>query len=178
MKTKLTIIASVLLLSIFSIACGGESEISLEDYFQQVEAILIESDQEEAALETRFPGAFEEGPATADFFDAVVDLRREANARLADIDPPAEAKDAHDQLVSDTDLLLAAAEDFAERVRPAKTASELEQVFETETPAFEAAQNRMEHSCSSLQAIADRNGIEVDLGGEGRDCSASTASGE
>ncbi len=178
MKTKLTITASVLLLSMFSIACGGESEISLEDYFQQVEAILIESDQEEAALEGRFPGAFEEGPATADFFNAVVDVRREANARLADIDPPAEAKGAHEQLIFDTNHLLEVASNFADLVQAAQTTSDLEAIFEAETPALDAAQTRMEDACGALQAIADRSAIDVDLGGEQRECESDVRASE
>ena len=145
-------------------ACGGNGESSLEKYFQRLEATFQDIDERFAALESEFPGAFEEPGPTRDALSAIVLIIGDSRDALAQIDPPDEAQQAHKEFLDSAAAFQELMEDIAGQLADAETASDLEAVLGPSWPQFEAASARSGAACVALEGIGADNGIEVDLG--------------
>jgi hypothetical protein len=166
----------VLLVTCLAVACGGEDqegevaegtpagadeatpeELSLEEYFRQMEAIGEDVQTGVAALEEE--GLGQEIEATQDYiygFEAIV---QQAVNDVNDLDPPAEAQADHDKFAAALSGLQAVLEDLSNRVTDVESPSNLSGLLAEIAPVGE----RFEDACLELEAIADENGIEVDL---------------
>ncbi len=153
----------LLMLGTFALGCDGNDEdgLTLEEYFQQFEALGDKADEQLDALhETssqEFDSEDDELAAYRDFVIAGAKIQRDFIEALDDISPPPEAEAAHRELVQalpeSSDLLV-------DRVMNADSFSEL---GESADPAFEVAIERSDQACSALQDIADAYGIDVGL---------------
>ena len=149
-------------------APGGETAPSLEEYFSEIQAISDDANAGRAALSSEFqtardPGASEEQSAAAAqrLFEGLAMVASEARDRLRGIDPPAAAKDAHDELALATAAIEEECQDTADRAAEVESRSDiLELAVECESvEAF--SQYRV--PCRALEEIADDNGIQVNL---------------
>lgn len=156
-----------LILAMLAAACGGGGgALSLEEYFQELDEGQNDVDQRfEDAFQQEEPGPDTSEEEVAAFAHEVVEtfatILGDAEGTFGDLEPPTEAEDAHDALVQaigDTRTAIAAA---ADDLPDALSLEELETFFETSE--VEAATAAIDEACSELQAIADDNGIDVDL---------------
>lgn len=152
-------------------ACGGDSELTLAEYFTEVESLASEFTEQgedvEQAFEETYPDDYEfeseqqEVEAVHDFYEDSVPIFRSFVDGLDDIDPPAEVADAHQAAVDAGKDALTALEDIASGLGDAETRDAAAAVFEGAD--FDGVSDRFTETCTELQGIADTEGIVVDL---------------
>ncbi len=167
--------ALLLALSAVAGACGGDGGLTLEEYFQRIDAIGADAEDEVDRLTEEYVEAAEEVRTEEgliepfrDFFNQLATLSGDFVSELEGIDPPSEVEDAHNETVAVQTEGLELFEELNERAQRVETASDMEEVgAELEGPVFAYLADRSEEACFALEAIADENGIDVDL-----DCEA------
>ena len=171
MKTRLLALAVALgVLAGFGVAAGActsedGSALTLEEYFQQLDELDNRSNDQFSELDSQL-GAEPDIDAFKEIFPQYVDVFDDFLADLDDIEPPDEAKDAHDEAI---EAGQAFREELAGLVEDAGDAATVDEVFAGfESEAFGAADQRFTDACFALQGIAAENSITVDLdcGGE------------
>ena len=170
MKTRILPLAfiAVLLLAFGAIAaaCGGGGEpLTLEEYFQRLDEIFEGADERFEALGDQCEELAESEEAEIEaarcFFDSSVQVLNHVQDETDDLDPPAEAAVAHEELVTAGADLEQLGEEFSERFADIESMAELEEL--AEAPELESAGERFERTCFDLEEIARENDIEVDL---------------
>lgn len=148
-------------------AGGGANKLTLDAYYQQLAAAIdtlaagVSAVVDKAAANTG--GTDIDGQkqiATSfitDFAAAFASFAEEAGG----IEPPAEATNAHAELVAATNAIVDAATGLLDQVDAAQSRAELEALFSEEQVT--AAGQRSETACSILQSIADENNIDAQL---------------
>jgi regulator of protease activity HflC (stomatin/prohibitin superfamily) len=174
MKTYLfAVFIAALLLALGSMAgaCGDDDELTLEEYFQQMDTLAADFEDEIDRLGEEFQEAADEAETEEeviddfhDFSDSLTELFEDFVADVEGIDPPSEVEDAHNELAAaqreGQDLL----EELNERAQRSESVSDVEDwSAEFEGPVSTAISDRTEEACFALQAIADDNDIDVDL---------------
>ncbi len=165
---------TVLLLAFGAIAaaCGDDGngdggELTLEEYFERLDAIMEDIDSQIDALEDPeemdLASEEEQLEAMRDFFDALLPIIQGAFNEIEGLDPPAEVEDAHDALLAAGDDFVAAFEAPASRLAEAESLADLEGGLFEDDSAFGSAGARSAQACFALQGIADDNDIDVDL---------------
>ena len=163
----LAFIAALLLaFGAIAVACGGGGEpLALDEYFQRLAKVFADADERFEALTDQCAEDFEseeaEIEATRCFFDASVLVFRDALDETDDLDPPAEAEAAHEELVNAGADLAQFIGEFGEQLADTESASELEELFGEES--FVDIGERYEEACLDLEEIARENDIDVDL---------------
>jgi len=162
----LAIVAGSLLLA----ACGGGGggeELSLDEYYQQFDGIeeniktgiaTLEENQTEGVIG-------EDVEATRNYIDGYLDVVEQGLNDMEALKPPAEAKDAHEELVAALSSMVPQWKDLSEKLADAETTSELQEVLleaQNET-AWQESSQQYADACATLQGIADENGIVVTL---------------
>jgi len=167
LRLALCVVAILVAVGALTGACGGDGKtVTLEEYFERLEAADDDADEQSQAIEDRFPNAFVEVGETQEYLDAFVDLVRDFMATLEDINAPAEAEDAHREAVAAGREYSEALEDASSQFRDVESDEELEQTTTTvfgEQSDFTAADQRFTSSCIGLQTLADENDIDIDL---------------
>jgi hypothetical protein len=165
MKTRLLALAVALgVLAGFGVAAGActssdGSALTLEEFFQQVDELDNRSNDQFGELDSQL-GVDPDIDAFIEIFPQYVDVFDDLLAGLEDLEPPAEAKDAHDEAV---EAGQAFREEFAGLVENAGDAATVDEVFAAADEAFDAADQRFTDACLALQGIADENSITVAL---------------
>ncbi len=156
-------------------ACGGGEELTLEEYFQRVEAASDDFQKGADALEQDSPSlddfdsVDEVTEAMRDNLDASLLLFTEFADELEDIDPPAEVRDEHDELVVAVNGLAEAFGDvdfegLLSQLEAVESVSDVEELFgQLFGSEFIAALERMDNACSDLKVIASDNSFDLDL---------------
>ncbi|MEE8346479.1 MAG: hypothetical protein V3S20_03925, partial [Dehalococcoidia bacterium] len=149
-------------------ACGGGDgggELTLEQYFQRLEAVASDYEQRGDALFENFGEEFdseeEQVQATQEFWKEFLVLLQEFVGDLDDVNPPSEAEAAHEESVDAGGEMLEAFQELVDQVTQAESITELAEGFDD--IELDAAGDRFEQACVELQGIADDNGIDVDL---------------
>ena len=161
----------IAVLALAAAACGGESEI--EVYFDGLGDVTAAYAAEVQSLPlASTAGTLEDARA---FFSGVRVTLETALADLAGLVPPEAAADAHDGLADTMNRFFALAEQTATRAAELQSADEL-RVLATDPVVgvanFGAAEAQLVDACEELQALADAEEIDVDLG-----CAALNPSG-
>jgi len=146
-------------------ACGGgEEELKLDEYLPRFDR--IGDDAQTRAERLWSEGVGQDIEASRDYFDGLVDIFEQTLNDLKNLQPPAEARDAHDEFVVGLAEALALWDNFSDQLGDVESPSEMEALFAElrDDPALGAVTWRMYDACLELQAIADENGIDVDLG--------------
>ncbi len=156
----------------FATACGGGGgdELTLDEYFQQLQAIGDDLEEQGNALEAEIEGAFtaetsaEEAIAALEaFLTEGVEVFQEALAEIEDMNPPSEAKDAHDRFVESARTRVDLIENLAESVGEAETLEDLQQVITDLADVQLEEETRLQEACHSLEQIASDKGLQLDL---------------
>ena len=143
----------------------GASEPSpdLEAYFADLDEVEDEFRIGQASSQADFTSVVESTPLedVITLFEELQDVIDEFVAGLEGIDPPEEAAAAHEETVAGFQAVSQLIDEAIAAAEGDATADELFAFFETEeaTQASEA----LDATCNALQALADDNGIDVDL---------------
>jgi hypothetical protein len=166
MRTRLLAILSIAILAFLGgwagIACGdgGGGELTLEEFFAEVQALDDELEERSNELDAQFD---EEGTVeqAIDLLEQQGDLIDEFIDGIEDLNPPDEAADLQDEAVSAGREAAQAFQDILDSAADAASLDELFALFDTaETnPAFE----RFDEVCLDAEALAADNGISVDF---------------
>ena len=159
--------ALVLAFGTVAVACGGGNGdgLTLEEYFQRLEALSTDYDQRGNALGEGFAEEFssdeEQFKAAQEFWEDFIALFGEFVNDLDDLNPPSEVEAAHKESVDAGSEALKGFQEFVDQVRGAESLSELEERFGS--LELETVGDRFDQACVTLQGIADANGIDVSL---------------
>jgi len=166
-------IAVLPLALVIAAACRGGGDgggLTVEEYFEQLDAILESSDIELERLQMQYleepdgAQAWIEVAAFQDFTNGVVQHFRRVIADLESIDPPLLVRGAHDKYIAtqvEALRFFAAINDRAWRV---STRDEFIDVLrDTRGLAWSEIEDREDEWCFSLEQIGVRFGVEVDL---------------
>lgn len=164
-------IAVLPLTLVIGAACrGGGGGLTLEEYFEQLDAILETGDMELGRLQTEYvgnpegPQAWVEVAAFQDFCAGVVQHYRRVVADLESIDPPPLVRGAHNEYIAtqvEALRFFAAINDRASRV---STLDEfIEVLLDARGRAWREIEDREDEWCFALERIGVSNGIEVNL---------------
>ena len=168
----LALIATLLLTvgALAAAACDDDSEaLALEEYFQQLETLIDETNERSDELEEAFAqvdaaslSETQQLQALADFLAEGVLLIEDFLAEIGKLRLPEAVVAEHNENVEATTLFIAAMNSVLEGTGTREIADELGQLFEGEGLLSQAAV-RVVDACIQLQAVADRNDIDVDL---------------
>ncbi len=162
---------ALLALATVAAGCGGDDELTLEEYFQQVDVVLGQARERFDVVE----GEFDEGVAPDSTDEEALDAFRESFVKMVtvlgegidgmeNIEPPAEAEEAHEEWLAAAALVEALTQGLLDELEEVETADDLEDfVARVYEPEFAEASERGLEACLGLQGIADANGIDVDL---------------
>ena len=160
----LQIVAAVMAGSLVLAACGGgDEELDLEQYFRRLEDVRNQADTRMDALEKESEGVTEDIEAVRDYYEGVEAILRQDFNDMKDIRAPAEAQDAHDELVAGLEERLALWEDFTEQAADFSLLHALKAMKRELDKSLEAVQKRIDDACLQLEGVGDENGVEVDL---------------
>ena len=157
-------VASLLAVGAIAVGCGGNGELTLEEYFQRVDVVLGQTGEQLDVVrefdERVTPDSTEEDllDAFREWFREMATVLGEGIDGMENIEPPAEAEEAHEEWLAASALVEAVSQDLLDEV---ETADDLEDFVAR--PEFVEASERGSEACLGLQGIADANGIDVDL---------------
>ena len=163
----LTVVVAIVTGSLLLAACGGgdgEEGLGLDEYFRRVDEIGNANRARIGALDEQ-PGIVgEDQESTENYFEGFEASVERALNELSDLDPPAEARPAHDEFVEALSEAQALWQDIGEQVADVESASELPAVLEQlDEQPYDTAGERFDNACVQLQGIANENDIEVYL---------------
>ena len=152
-----------------AVACDDDSEaLALEEYFQQLETLIDETNERSDELEEAFAqvdaaslSEAQQLQALADFLAEGVLLIEDSLAEIGKLRPPEAVVAEHNENVEATTLFIAAMSGVSEGIETMGTMDELVPLFEDE--GVSQAADRVVDACLQLQAVADKNEIDVDL---------------
>jgi len=165
-------IALLSLALVIGAACrgGGSDALTLEEYFEELDAILETSDTEFERLQTEYvgnpegPQAWVEVAAFQDFCAGVVQHYRRTVADLESIDPPPLVEGAHDEYAATQVEALRFFTAISDRAWRVSTLDEfIELLLDARGPAWREIEDREDEWCFALERIGVRSGIEVNL---------------
>lgn len=142
-------------------ACGGDDNggggtLSVEQYFDRMQAIGADRQEEADAIPD--PESFDE---FADLFDRQADVLSDAADEVKDLNPPSEVKEAHDLFVGALEDFEKAARDLSDEL---EDLDEEDDFFETlEQSDFETVAATFELACTGLEAVAAANSVTANL---------------
>jgi hypothetical protein len=158
----------ILVLGTISAACSGNNELTLEEFFEQGQAI---SDDFTMQLDEVLEGLPDDGQETDENLEAekaaygeFAPIYDEFFDDLATLNPPPEAEDAFDELLTAGREIVEYLEELAGRVEEVESFTELGQLLEEGEAESDALQETYSAACRSLQDIADANDIVADIG--------------
>ncbi len=172
-RLAVLLIAALPLAPVIATACrggGGGGDLTLEEYFEQLDAVLELSDIRLEGLQAEYLGKTEGAQAWIDvrafqdFSTAVVQHFRRVVADLESIDPPPLVRGAHEEYIAtqvEALRFFTAINDRAWRIT--KIDEYVEVLRDTRGFDWREIEKREGEWCFSLEQIGVRNGIEVDL---------------
>ncbi len=161
LTTSLVVLSTVTLF----VACGGESEQSLDDYFADLEKALdtFIDETDVVAVEEGFLVNFEDVSATVSGFQRFLPAMAEATQHFVDeletLRPPAEAAGGHRRVVETLDAFIASTSLIAAELEGVTTADALKPVYQR----YAETGNNISAACLKLQGVADEYGVTVSL---------------
>ena len=158
----------ILALGTLSAACSSDDELTLEEFFEQGRAI---SDDFEVQLDEVYEELPDDGQVTDENLEAekaaygeFAKVYDELFDELASLNPPPEAEDAFDELLTAGREIAEYLEEFAGRVEEVESFDELGQLLEEGEAESDALQEAYTAACRSLQDIANANDVVADIG--------------
>jgi len=151
------LVAIVACATFVAVGCssGGE-QLTVEEYFAQLETISIEFDEAVPDIDFNDLDAVQAG------FRTGRDANKDFVSALKSLSPPDELSDLHDQTVSDGEAALDDLNEFVDRVLDAGSVDELESIF-TDIDALSASSDTFTDRCLDLEEAASGAGIEIEL---------------
>jgi hypothetical protein len=150
-----------------AVACsGGSGSVSLDEYFEELQALDDEFSAEQDELDEEYTDRLnvdEFSDEVRDDFQAYFSSTRAAAEdfvnELDELDAPEEAEDTHNEAVERFNDCLTDTENVADEIGTAASFEEIGEILDESTGSCA----NTTQSCADLQAIADEEDIEVDL---------------
>ncbi len=151
----------LLLLSTIAAACGdGDEDLTLEEFFQQGDAIDDDFQQRFDRLSGEYPvpglEIYQEYKA---FFGEDADLFTDFIDELETLNPPPEAENAFNELLTAGSELGEFRQELADVLEESESLAEADQVLSELPTETRAIDERYWDACKSLRGLADANGI-------------------
>ncbi len=140
---------------------GSGEELTLDDYFTQLESLASQFDSDRRDLEDKYPDAFESVDQTRLLFKEGAPLLAQLNDDLEAITPPTAAKSVHATMISTTNESATFLENTAVALQDA-TDADLPDLVNNSTSLTQTLQ-RLQNACEDEQALADSKNIDVNL---------------
>ena len=164
----LALLAAMIL--VLGVACGdddeedggGGEELTLEQYFTEVETLSAQFDEDRVALQEKYPDAFDSPEDTRSLFQEAWPLLNTLADDLEAINPPSEAEDVHTRTINAARESATFLEGAAVLLEDVQTEEELAEAVDNSTSLTQTVQ-RLQKACQDGQALADRENIDVDL---------------
>jgi hypothetical protein len=142
------------------VACGGGGgSLSLDEYFQKVDALDQESADRTDELDRDFESA-EDVDEARDLIAELIAVSDDFRDGLAGLDAPDEAADAQAKALEGFDAFIA---ELTAALEDAGDATTVDDLYEALLSIDEAGINQATEACLELEEIASENGIDVDL---------------
>jgi hypothetical protein len=141
----------------------GGGGASLDEYFQQLNSLSDDATTQFNDIFTKYPGLFSDPADTRDALAEMDPVYDDILARLDDMDPPDEVKQAHNDF---RDSLVAQQQgfrDIASAVADVESATELQQALQAQLPDLDASTAQINAACLALQGVANDNDIAITL---------------
>ncbi len=146
------------------VACGGGGDApSLEEYFQRVDEAQNAYGAASDAGANRFPLALQDIEQTEDAFSFSASNTTKFRDALRDLEAPDEVRAVQDDAVAALEQLAGAQRAAADELKSVEDADQMQQVLDAHRADSDEAFARLDEACREAQAIADANGIDVDL---------------
>jgi hypothetical protein len=166
----LTLVLAVVAGSLLLAACGGDGgegeELSLEEYFQQFDAIEEAMYTSIGALEEEAEGVIgEDIETTQDYIAGYHDIVEQGLNDVRALQGPSEVGDAQDEFTAALSNMISLWDDLSDQLADVETTSELQDLLleiQNDTEWLDTSQ-QFTDACLELQGIADDNGIQVVL---------------
>jgi hypothetical protein len=166
----LTLVSAVVAGSLLLAACGGDGgegeELSLEEYFQQFDAIEEAMYTSIGALEEEAEGVIgEDIETTQDYIAGYHDIVEQGLNDVRALQGPSEVGDAQDEFATALSNMISLWDDLSDQLADVETTSELQDLLleiQNDTEWLDTSQ-QFTDACLELQGIADDNGIQVVL---------------
>ena len=157
----------LLLLGTIAAACASDDELTLEEFFEQGQAIDADF---EVQIEEAYDSFEFDGEETDENLQAEKDSYGEFAAaydeffdELGTLNPPSEAEDEFDDLLKAGRDIVEFLEEYAVRIEGAESSSEIAQLLDEGDAESEALREPYQDACQSLQDIADANDIVAEI---------------
>ena len=143
---------------------GGGGALTLEEYFQQLDELDNDLNEQSDALFAPLEDVQDPGEAVEqlrDIFPQQAGLFQDFRGGLADLDPPGEVEDLHNEALEAFDGVIAAVDGLVGQLDSVESFDDLDALFaESE---FSAADERLTQVCLDLEQMAADNNITVDF---------------
>ena len=147
-------------------ACAGGGSLSIEEYFQKVEATSNDGRQKEDAAqpteeETANLTLEQQKQTGIDFLTSIAEINEDTIDEIDNLNPPDDVEGAHNRLVAEGRDLAKTFRDFAEEAKG--TSPEGIGDFFNSQVFVESTFAPFDEACFALQKIADDKDISVNL---------------
>ena len=164
----LALIAALFLtLGAFAAGCGREDSLTLEEYFQQLDALTAAAEERAVEFEEAFDAQMDAAASEEDVLAVFEDALRNAQPifttfvdGLNDLNPPAAVEELHNEFADASAELAASLEEVLNEFGDQDFAADLN-LFEESS--LSQAGDRFDKTCAALQDFADENEIDVDI---------------
>jgi hypothetical protein len=151
---------------VVAVSCGGDG-VTLEEYFEELQAITDDAAERDEALDEEFDAlgaAASEAAALAELqelFRRLADIFGDSLSAVRAVEAPTEVADLHEEFISGLAEVAAAVDRFAGLIGDAESEAEVDGVIDSFQ--FDEPAARFERACIRMEGVAQANGIEVDL---------------
>jgi hypothetical protein len=160
-------VALVLLAGVGGCGDDDDNTSGSGDYYHQLEDIANQTDDQLTDAGDALDATSETDPdyieVLRDSFSQGSQVLEKAHEDVGDLEPPAEAEEAHADFLSALDAQASNSTNLYEGLLEVSTTDEVNDLFDSLSGDFASADVEFEATCDALQAVADTAGAGVDL---------------
>ena len=176
MRNRLVFAIGGVLAALLLMGCGGDSELTIEEYFEKLQQITDDRERAADENEADFDAALEDEDSEEDeivkafqeFFKGNTDATKDALSAAEGLSPPAALEAVHDDFIATLKTFVEVLEDFRSELDDVDSQDELLALLEN-TDAVESAGDDFETARKAVQQVARDNGVTVALDCPGED---------
>ena len=141
---------------------GGTGQ-ALKDYFQQLNTILTNWNDQSSQLQSQYPKVGADPDQTRQYLSQFLSEITNGLSAIKNLDAPSTVKDQHDMLVAAVEDLLTADTSLSNDIQSINSAADLKVYFDNHKGDNNVKHDRFNAACSDLQTGANNNNAGIDL---------------